>query len=504
MCQRTRDGFTLVELLVVIAIIGILIGLLMPALSGARESSYNNTCKNNLGQFGKAAMAHDVSRGRLPKYWDDGLLNHEGSTGVKGNWYVQMLPFLDQSGVHEEVSASGSGVKIVTISPKVPASPDYKAGQTERYEPATKTIDDPACMASRQKVYDPIPENGGIQKIPGYEYEFPAPAQSYHWEPESCPKVTIPNPLYPRYYPPITGQGTPEKPAVTKIVYLGVDSITGIVQAPLICPSDPTTADGYLAPWPSNWGVTSESWKKGLPYAVSNYHANWHAFSPVRGDARPQEMPANPKGYDPLSSANKQRANPAYFYSGCNVPPSSLSRISDGTSNTILFAEAYAKCTLSTMTFYRFAVWGESHRNTDQKKVDYAYPATNFGTNHDMHKPLDESIGPYAVTPANTYMFQKMPGRSRCDFARIQSIHSAGLNVCMADGSVRTLSPDISHLDKSNVLTEPDASKWTAPVPRNMIAAKYDADGSPLAVVEYGVWDLLMLPRDSQTINEDY
>ena len=52
MSNSKKSGFTLIELLVVIAIIGILVALLSPALSRARESARMATCQNNLRQFG--------------------------------------------------------------------------------------------------------------------------------------------------------------------------------------------------------------------------------------------------------------------------------------------------------------------------------------------------------------------------------------------------------------------------------------------------------------------
>lgn len=102
---RNSAGFTLVELLVVITIIGILISLLLPAVQSAREAARTVTCKNNLYQMGLASQQHTEKYGFFPSSGWGFLWTGDPDRGVgakqPGGWIYDLLPFMDQTNVHQ-------------------------------------------------------------------------------------------------------------------------------------------------------------------------------------------------------------------------------------------------------------------------------------------------------------------------------------------------------------------------------------------------------------------
>ena len=69
--HRRQTAFTLVELLVVVGIIALLIGILMPALTAARQQASSVQCLSNLRQLATVAIQYTVeNRGSFPPaYW---------------------------------------------------------------------------------------------------------------------------------------------------------------------------------------------------------------------------------------------------------------------------------------------------------------------------------------------------------------------------------------------------------------------------------------------------
>ena len=114
---HTRQrGFTLIELLVVIAIIGVLVGLLLPAVQQAREAARRSSCGNKLKQQGLGLHNYASSNGRkgdsrfpaaYTLHQDGSQLSALSNTGGAANdgypWPIMILPFMEQNNAFEEI-----------------------------------------------------------------------------------------------------------------------------------------------------------------------------------------------------------------------------------------------------------------------------------------------------------------------------------------------------------------------------------------------------------------
>lgn len=94
MCKVQRGGFTLVELLVVISIIGLLMGLLLPAVLAAKDAARCAECRNNLRQLTIATIAYEAQKGQYP-----GFVNRIGDK--RATWVIALLPHLERNDLWE-------------------------------------------------------------------------------------------------------------------------------------------------------------------------------------------------------------------------------------------------------------------------------------------------------------------------------------------------------------------------------------------------------------------
>ena len=218
-------------------------------------------------------------------------------------------------------------------------------------------------------------------------------------------------------------------PAVYKRVYY-----TSLILTLACCPSDSlSSAAAGAGAVVAN--AAAPSGGSQAAFSLTNYQANYQALV--------------------LSSQATTLPLP-YDYLQCTS--STFGNIRDGLSNTILFAEGARLCSGS----YRLAFWNS-----------YLYQHShNFGV--DWNGNL------------NTAMFQSISDPAKCNNWRLQGLHRGVLNVALADGSTRSLSPSIDHAETS----DPNNPQLTSNT--QWITMRSTT----------GVWDRLVLPNDGQVVGD--
>ena len=122
--NKPRNAFTLVELLVVIAIIGILIGMLLPAVQQVREAARRISCSNNLKQMALGFHNYESSQMKFPP----GLLSATPPTLTNAKeiafaWGAVILPQIEQQPQYDLLSEISDNFKTPTVAN---SSVDYR------------------------------------------------------------------------------------------------------------------------------------------------------------------------------------------------------------------------------------------------------------------------------------------------------------------------------------------------------------------------------------------
>jgi prepilin-type N-terminal cleavage/methylation domain-containing protein/prepilin-type processing-associated H-X9-DG protein len=122
MKHNQNNAFTLIELLVVMAIIGILIGMLLPAVQMVREAARQTSCLNNVRQIVLAAHGYEAAFQHFPPSFE--IEHGTILSGNNGSWSIhsRLLPFVEQANAYKLVdlsiawdAQSASGVPTLRI-----------------------------------------------------------------------------------------------------------------------------------------------------------------------------------------------------------------------------------------------------------------------------------------------------------------------------------------------------------------------------------------------------
>ena len=149
--RNSSRGFTLVELLVVIAIIGMLVGILLPAVNAARDAGRRTVNNNNLKNIGLAVLSYHESQGSYPPLrmvLDRRNKRSAFKTGAQLNppiersvsWAFELLPYLEEGNIYDLFDRTlTTGTVADGNAMRFPIPPSAGCSLSSRYSPRLST-----------------------------------------------------------------------------------------------------------------------------------------------------------------------------------------------------------------------------------------------------------------------------------------------------------------------------------------------------------------------------
>jgi prepilin-type N-terminal cleavage/methylation domain-containing protein len=456
--QPRRHGMTLIELLVVIAIIGILAGLLLPAILQARSGGRKAQCASNLKQLAQAVQTFHHRHDCLPVYWGP----MKGGGGQKfGGWLLHILPDMDQQSYYDLVPASTTSgstwgvtkTDYVSFSPPrwlpaIPASPDFVEGTWQYVAVGTAVVNGASTTLYEWQFVGRVGDPG----LPAREDKITK--HTYGWIPTSSAGVAA-------EYLNLARQST--LPCLTDA------DDPGQVRSQAIPVSAGTTSLDNMQ--------------------LTNYMANAHVFTKFNGP-RTTGISAV-AGLFPAPLYRTTGTAPSVtspWHHGISTTTGPIGRsftnVTDGLTNTILFGEGMRQC--DNVAQYRAAFFPSGNPMNEH----------GFGIECQWRKP-DGTIQPASSSlPSygNTLMFQSLPDLKMANPLRLQTLHGPYLMVAMCDGSVRAISSLVSR--REPVAANACGRENFGSVYYNSSSRGGNASPTPNSPVGDGIWDMLMVPAD--------